>query len=180
MKLHVHLANLLTLLRIPLAVVLPFLAPLGTMFLLVYAICCITDLLDGPIARKTGTQSKLGAKLDSFADLVLAVMLMIALYPIVHLTSDLVFWICGIAVVRIFSALIAFARFGAVAMLHTYGNKFTGFLLFLLPFCLALFPHAILAWVLCIVATLSALEELMIQLTSKSLNLNQKSIFDRK
>jgi len=178
-KISGHWANRVTALRILLALLLPLLTPFEAAFLMIYAICCITDMLDGTIARKTGMQSEQGAKLDSIADFILAVMLVIALYPVVHLPAGMVAWICGIAAVRISSALIARARFGTIAILHTYGNKFTGFLLFLLPFCLAVFPQMILAWVLCVVSTLSALEELVIQVTDKSLDLNRKSIFIR-
>ncbi len=172
-------ANLLTALRIPLALALPFLTPLGPAFLIIYAACCLTDILDGPVARRTGTQSKQGARLDSIADFVLAAALVTALYPVIPLPAGMIVWICIIAALRVASVAVAFVRFKAFAVLHTYGNKCTGFLLFLLPFCLALFPLTALAWVLCVAATLSALEELAIQATAESLDLNRKSIFVR-
>ena len=45
--------------------------PLGSVrFLAVYTIAGLTDVLDGWLARKTGTASPFGARLDSIADLL--------------------------------------------------------------------------------------------------------------
>lgn len=176
-KAYLQWANLLTAMRIPLSLFLPFLPPLKVAFLSVYAACCLTDMLDGPIARKTGTQSKFGARLDSAADAFLALMLVLAIYPVVKIPAGMGIWIAGIAVVRVLSGLTALIRFKTFTALHTYANKAVGLLLFLFPFCLALLPPLILGWILCTAATLSSLEEWAIQLTAKSLNLNRKSIF---
>ena len=40
-------------------------------FLAIYLYCGFSDVLDGYIARKTGTQSLTGARLDSLADFVI-------------------------------------------------------------------------------------------------------------
>jgi CDP-diacylglycerol--glycerol-3-phosphate 3-phosphatidyltransferase len=37
-------------------------------FLTLYALCGLTDVADGIVARKTNTQSKTGARLDTIAD----------------------------------------------------------------------------------------------------------------
>ena len=63
-------ANLLTLTRIPLALCLLFTAPLSTSFFFLYTLAGITDMLDGPISRRTHTASRSGARLDSLADVV--------------------------------------------------------------------------------------------------------------
>ena len=41
--------------------------PLSTLFLTIYVLTGISDVLDGAIARKYTTTSELGAKLDSIA-----------------------------------------------------------------------------------------------------------------
>lgn len=79
------LPNCITLSRIGLALLLLYLAPLGTGFTVVYLLCGITDLLDGPIARMTGTVSSFGAKLDSVADMTLAGTALYTLYPFLGL-----------------------------------------------------------------------------------------------
>ena len=50
----------------------------------------VSDDLDGYIARKTETASKLGEKLDSVADLIMVVVLTIVLYPIINPTVQII------------------------------------------------------------------------------------------
>ena len=45
----------------------------------VFFMICFSDLLDGKIARKTGTVSNMGAKLDVFADLLYMILSYVAL-----------------------------------------------------------------------------------------------------
>lgn len=78
--------NCITLSRTLLALLLFWLEPLGAGFTIVYILCGITDMLDGPIARKTGTISSLGAKLDSLADMTLVGAALYTLYPFLGLT----------------------------------------------------------------------------------------------
>lgn len=166
-------ANYLTILRICLSITLVFVKPLGIPFFMIYFACGISDVLDGFIARKTNTASKFGARLDSIADFIMVTVLIILLYPIVDLSSDIVFWIVVIAVIRIVSICIAYIKHKTLAMLHTYANKLTGLLLFTFPFFI---NSQILLYIICIVATVSASEELLIQLSSKKLDMNRKSI----
>ena len=60
-------ANAITLLRISGTAVLLFLRPFSPAFFVVYTLTGVTDVLDGFVARKTGTASDFGAKLDSAA-----------------------------------------------------------------------------------------------------------------
>ena len=64
------MANVITLMRIGLAISLLFIRKYSPLFLILYSICGFTDILDGYIARKTRTESKFGAKLDTIADLL--------------------------------------------------------------------------------------------------------------
>ncbi len=171
------IANALTVLRIVLSMMLPFLKPLQTAFLLLYAVCGATDVLDGYIARKTHSQSNLGAKLDSIADLVLMAALTVSLYPVIRLPAGAVVWILAIAAIRLAAALVSWSKHKAFASLHTWGNKLTGLLIFLFPFFAKILEPAVPVWVLCGAATLSAVEELMIQMASSTLDLNRKGIF---
>jgi phosphatidylglycerophosphate synthase len=179
MKRYGWIANSLTVSRIFLSLLLPFLAPLQTAFLLIYAACGITDALDGFVARKTHTQSKLGARLDSLADLVMIVAIIISLYPVIQLPQGAVVWIFVIAALRIAAATVSWVRHKTFTSLHTYSNKLIGFLIFLLPFMIPVFASSVPIWILCGVATLSAMEELIIQLRSTTLNLDRKSIFSK-
>ncbi len=172
-------ANALTILRIVLSISLPFLPRLQTPFMLVYAVCGITDALDGVIARKTHTQSRLGARLDSAADFVLVMAMIVSLYPVVVLPPGAIVWIAVIAAIRISAAGVSYVKHGVFASLHTYANKATGFLIFLFPFFILIFAPAALLWILFSAATLSAIEELLMQINGKILNLDRKSLFSK-
>ena len=63
-----NLAGAMTLVRLPLAVLFPFIAHDTAMALLVYLAAILSDALDGPIARHTGTVSQVGAFADGWLD----------------------------------------------------------------------------------------------------------------
>jgi len=158
------------------AVTLIFLKPLSSAFFIIYILCGITDLIDGPMARRTGTASICGAKLDSLADTILIAICLFTLYPFLGITLEIMLWISFIAVIRITSIGVALYRFKTYASIHTYSNKLTGILLFVTPLLLLHINHTIWNVFVCIIATLSAAEELIIQITSKELKLNRKGL----
>jgi CDP-diacylglycerol--glycerol-3-phosphate 3-phosphatidyltransferase len=171
--------NFISLIRIIFSLTLIFVEPLSTGFYVIYIICGLSDFLDGFIARKTGTASKFGAKLDSAADLIMIGVLLVVLYPIIGTSSLIDIWVILIAIIRIISMIAAFKKYKTFAGLHTYGNKITGIVLFIFPILLFLVHTAMLMYIICVVACLSAIEELIIHLTSSKLQLNRKSIFTK-
>ena len=70
-------ANLITYQRILLSVILLVLQPQSKSFLAVYAVAGISDMLDGAAARKLGCESRAGQILDSGADLMLTIVMVI-------------------------------------------------------------------------------------------------------
>lgn len=164
------LPNLLTLLRIFGSGVLLFLAPLKPLFLAVYFLCGVSDILDGFLARRWNVSSPAGAFLDSVADFVLVAVLLYVFIPYYSWPRWVLIWIAAIAFTRIVALIICRIRFRKFAFLHTVSNKATGAALLCFPFLLRLFglnPTAILLGCL---ASLSALEELTIQIVSANLN----------
>jgi phosphatidylglycerophosphate synthase len=69
-----NLAGLLTLARLPVAVAAPWLVHTDAM-LPAYLFAIATDVADGVVARRTGTQSPAGAALDAWMDKILHVNL---------------------------------------------------------------------------------------------------------
>lgn len=136
-------------------------------------------MVDGYIARKTGTESKLGEKLDSVADLIIAAILMLVLFPLIHLTVPIIVWIVIIGIIRSVSMTVVFVKYKTFTILHTYGNKLTGLVLLIFPLTLAFIQADVLMYIICIVASLSAFEELLIHLASKELRTSKKSIFTK-
>lgn len=174
------LPNLLSILRILFAVFLLFAGnPVG--FATCYLICGISDVLDGWVARRWRLESRLGAKLDSLGDLVFWTVIFHLVYSrCPHLLEGWIpFFISGVVLVRAVNAVITRLRFRQWGMLHTWGNKVTGLLLYLLlPVYILLqnVPVGIAA-VLLATAYLSAAEEMVILLMAKQYHPDRKSLF---
>ncbi|MBU3172891.1 CDP-alcohol phosphatidyltransferase family protein [Clostridium estertheticum] len=173
------LPNCISFSRIIFSLILIFIKPLSIAFYVIYIICGFSDFLDGFIARKTKTISTLGAKIDSIADMVMAFVLLFILYPLVNPSTEIIIWIISIAIIRLVSMVIALKKYKTFACLHTYGNKITGIVLFIFPISLPYVHTTVLLYILCTVAGISAIEELIIQLTSSQLQLNKQSIFEK-
>jgi len=153
-----------------------FVEPLSALFFTLYIVCGASDILDGYVARKTKTTSKAGAILDSVADFVFIGVILYKLIPIIDLSFWMQLWLIGIAMVKAASLLIGFIKYRSVAFLHTYMNKIAGASLFSFPLFYSGFGITITAFLLCIIASIAAVEELTITITSKELSYNIKSI----
>lgn len=169
--------NCISLFRIFSSLCLFFVEPLSISFYIIYIACGLSDIADGFIARKTGTSSNFGAKLDTISDMIMVGVLFIVLYPVVNLKSYIILWIISIGIVRVVSIVVALIKYKAFAMLHSYGNKLTGLSLFIFPILLPFINITTLMYIICFVASLSAIEELAIHTTSRELNVNKQSIF---
>jgi CDP-diacylglycerol--glycerol-3-phosphate 3-phosphatidyltransferase len=173
-----HLASIVTVGRMVGAFALFLTIPLSFQFFVIYFLCCISDVLDGNIARKTKTTSKLGEILDSVADFILIAVMIIILFPLLTLELWAIYWIGIIALIRFLSLSVGFAKYHSLAFLHTYTNKITGVALVCFPIFLQLFGITVTAIILCGIATFSACEELIINIRSHVLNRNVKSVFN--
>lgn len=78
--------NFITFLRIIGALWLCFIRPFTTAFYVVYTICGISDMLDGWVARMTGSAGEFGAKLDSIADLLFYSVMLLRIFPALWLS----------------------------------------------------------------------------------------------
>ncbi|KJF25639.1 CDP-alcohol phosphatidyltransferase family protein [Clostridium aceticum] len=169
--------NYISFSRIIFSLILILLEPLSSVFYAIYFLCGFSDIMDGFIARKTGTTSRLGEKLDSIADMTLTVILLAIFYPVLNPTIEILIWIILISIIRLASMTIALIKYKTFAILHTYGNKITGMTLFIFPVLLPYIDARVLMYIVCVVASMSAIEELIIQMTSSQLQLNKQSIF---
>ncbi len=120
--------------------------------------------------------SKKGQVLDSIADVFMVGGLLSIFLPSLKLPLWSICWIIMIVVIRLTSLGIGFIRYRQLAFLHTYGNKAAGIALFCFPFLyvwLGLYTTTIL---ICLISSISALEELIINTISKRLWRDIKSI----
>nr|WP_295087877.1 CDP-alcohol phosphatidyltransferase family protein [uncultured Ruminococcus sp.] len=101
----------------------------------------LTDMLDGPVARHTHTQSSAGVRLDSLVDLAFTGVCLFRLLPLLHPPRWLTGWIAGILILRLCNLGTGLLRHKRLMLLHTRANKLTGLLLFGLVFLLTT-PYA--------------------------------------
>lgn len=176
-----NLPNLLSTIRIIISVFLIIFIHEPIIFLVLYLVCGLSDVLDGYIARLTGTESALGAKLDSIADMFLTGViffflinsygaLLLSLWPII---------VC-IGCIRICNIIVAYIKYHNFVILHTYANKATGLLLFFIPIAYSLLENMVFLWIICTVALLSSIEECIIHIKEKELDPNRIGVWTKK
>ena len=170
--------NYITALRILGTVLLAFIKPLSIPFYIVYTICGISDVLDGIVARATKTATDFGARLDSIADLLFYAVMLIKIFPILLLRLPIEIWyiVAAVAIIRLCSYILAAVKYHRFAALHTYLNKFTGLLVFTVPYVLTFSISTVFCFVTSAVAGIASLEELIIHILSKKYNANIKTI----
>jgi len=164
----VTIPNVLSSLRIVLMPVLLLLAwqQKQLVFLLVLAMCLVSDALDGFLARRLNQQSDFGAKLDSWGDLLTYGAMIGGLYLA---WPDTFYREAGFIALGVGSYLLptvaSLIKFGELPSYHTWGAKLAALLLAPAYFLLTLLDYSLLfrgvvffhAWV--------AIEGLLIVLT---------------
>ena len=149
--------NVISALRIAGSVGLLFCNVTGWPFWTLYALCGISDMIDGWLARKLHAETKTGAILDSVADLSFVACCAIRLLPVLSIPSWLWIWAGIIVVIKVVNQISALAVFKRFCFPHTVANKLTGFLLFLaVP---TIFWSVIPVAVVAAVATFAAVQE---------------------
>ena len=160
-----YLTNILTGIRIICGVVLLFVPVFSPLFYSVYFLGGFTDMIDGPLARKTETTSSFGEKFDTIADTIFVLLCMIKLIPKLTFPIWIYMWVCIIAVIKLFSILYGFIVYQRFISIHTTLNKIAGVVLFILPFT------RIFTWLnygalfSCIVTTTAAVWEAFLTIT---------------
>lgn len=153
------MANVLTICRIVLCVALLIPRTFSLPFFMVYALAGLTDMLDGFIARRTGTESELGSRLDSIADLFLVIICAAKILPAITVPVWLWAWIAVIVLVKTINEVIGIVVARRLVMPHTVANKVAGLVVFLVPFAIPPFGIIAPAIIACAVATFAAVQE---------------------
>ena len=167
------MANTITFFRIAASTVLLFYPVFTPAFYAFYIAAGLSDMLDGFVARKTDTVSKLGARLDTIADFVFVVVCLIKLLPILSIPAWLYGWIGIIALIKVVNIISGFAvqkklvavhsvmnkATGALLFVHSVMNKATGALLFMSPLTIPAVPLKYSAIVVCAAASFAAIQE---------------------
>ena len=154
-----HLANIITGSRILFSLPLLFVPLSSAGFYVLYLFCGLTDMIDGTIARKTGSVHPFGARLDTAADLVFVLVCAIKILPLMHMPVWLWVWIALITLMKILNIAVVLIRKKKLLSIHSVFNKITGLALFLWPLTLTLVPTTYSVTVICVSATIAVAQE---------------------
>ena len=156
------MANFITCVRIVCGAVLIFCPTFSAPFYAFYILGGLSDVLDGIAARHFGKETAFGAKLDTIADIVFWVIVLIKVLRSVYIPVWLIVWIICIAVIKCFNIISGFVTYKHFVSEHTAMNKICGVLLFAIPLCIGRLPRqaaAALVILICTAATFAAVQE---------------------
>ena len=153
------MADIITGIRIVCSIALLFFPAFSPAFYTLYVVAGVSDMIDGTVARKTGTVSDFGSKLDTAADFVLVAVCLIKMIPVLDIPIWLVIWIIVIALIKVINILSGYVLRKEFAAVHTVMNKLTGIALFLLPLTLSIIDLKYSGMLVCTLATFAAVQE---------------------
>ena len=153
-------ANAITVSRVPLSLAMLVLSPRSVPFTACYLLCGVTDIMDGFVARKLHAESEKGAMLDSMADMLFSVIYAVKILPLLNIPLWSWIWTAIIAAIKITGIFIASRNAHRLMIEHSFGNKLTGLLLYLLPLSVWAVDVKYGAVLVCIAATLTVIIEL--------------------
>lgn len=178
LKNKLTIPNLITSLRIFGSIIILFIKPLTPLFLVIYTVIGISDVADGIVARATGSATEFGAKLDSISDMLFYAVMIYKMFPTLWSVLPIWIWITGWSAlaIRIVSYICAACKYKKFASIHTYLNKLTGFLVFMIPYSLLSGSAVEYIATAAIIACLASTEELIIHLSGKTYKSDTKTI----
>lgn len=175
--------NILSLSRILLSLAMFFVMDYPFALVSMLLLAGLTDVADGFIARRYRCESTTGARLDSLGDWIFfAVAGIVFLLRYKRIVDENIYQLLTVIGVRFFSLCIARYKFGRFLSIHTTGNKITGVMIVITLVIIVLRADVgeVTVKVVLAAALLSALEELLILLVNKDVDLNQRGFFCKK
>ena len=153
------MANIISGVRILCSIALLFCIVFSPAFFILYIVAGLSDMIDGTVARKTGTVSKFGSKLDTVADFILVSVCLIKLIPILDIPSWLYVWITIVALIKMINIIYGYVTHKEFVAVHTVMNKVAGIVLFILPLTLTIIDLKYSGAFVCAAATFAAIQE---------------------
>ena len=123
------MANIITGIRILCSIALLFFHAFSPQFYVLYIVAGVSDMIDGTVARKTGTASEFGSRLDTIADVVFVAVCLIKLIPVLNIPSWLFIWIIIVALIKMINVISGYVMCKKFVAVHTVMNKVTGIFL---------------------------------------------------
>ena len=153
------IANFVTGLRIVYSLIMLYFPVFTPGFNTCYLLAGITDMVDGSVARRFGTESEFGEKLDTVADIIFVAASLYKLLPTMALATGIWIWTGIIAVVKVINIISGFVVQKRFVAVHSLANKIAGIALFLLPLTLPFVDIKYTAVLVCMLATFAAVQE---------------------
>lgn len=132
---------------------------LFTAFWVIYTICGLSDIADGCIARRFNAVTRVGALLDSYADIIFVACCAYKLWPFLVLPSWLWIWIGAITVIKVINQISAWVVHRRPVFPHTLANKLTGLLLLITLPLFVCFEQLLPLYGVAVLATFAAIQE---------------------
>lgn len=174
-----NILSLYRLLSMPFIMVLIWLGYYN-LFVVLFVINQITDILDGYIARKYNMQTEIGSRLDSYADIgsyVLATFAILKFHA--YLFTDYGYWLLGFLILYLLQMIVCKLKYKQwVAGLHLYSSKITGYVQGI--FLVILFAYGFVNWFfysMIILGMLAETEAILINLISPQPRINAKGLY---
>ena len=153
------MANIITSVRVICSVALLFCPALTSSFYILYCTAGFTDMIDGTIARETGTVSEFGSGFDTVADFIFVAVCLIKLIPVLNIEPWMLVSFGIILIIKIINIISGFVVLKKLVTVHSVMNKITGALLFVLPLTVRMINFRFSAAVVCAVAAFAAVQE---------------------
>ena len=167
-----HLANIISGSRIVAAGILYLFSKIDWRFMIVYTFCGITDLIDGPVARKCNSTSAVGAVLDTVGD-ILTYMALAKILLVQHfIPTWVVVWMIIAGLGDLAAGLLSLKKCKKFFIVHSLFGKILGGSVFAFPFALKIIELIgietetathILMGAICVISTIAAIESFVIQ-----------------
>ena len=154
-----YAANIITGCRVLFSVFLLLFPAFSLWFYVLYLTSGITDVIDGPVARKTGSAGAFGSRLDTLADIAFTAAALIKILPAIQAPEWALVWIAVIAAIKVTGIVSGLIRYKKFFAQHTILNKVTGVLLFLLPLTFHFIEMRYSIITVCVAATAAAIQE---------------------
>ena len=113
------MANIITGIRILCSIALLFFHAFSPQFYVLYIVAGVSDMIDGTVARKTGTASEFGSRLDTIADVVFVAVCLIKLIPVLNIPSWLFIWIIIVALIKMINVISGYVMCKKFVAVHT-------------------------------------------------------------
>lgn len=150
------------------------------LFLMVFTLAGITDILDGYLARKYRQVSELGARLDTYADQFLLTSCIFYAY---YLAPEVLFYSIAPYVVALWIVLnniVCFSKHRRLANFHLWSAKLgTAGLLLAVFLSVALGLNPLVYWIANVLIGIAALETSVVVLFVKKPKTNMGTVFNR-